>query len=258
MSALPYMPLYVADYLADTAHLSALENGAYLMLIMNYWQRGNPLPSGDAQLARIARLTPEEWQAVRPALAEFFTEENGQWIHGRIEVELAKVKDKSTKASNAGKASAKRKVNKRSTDVEQTFNHTDTDRLDDVGCAREDVSRETIPPPTDDMAGVERLLRQAAGWEREPHPNLFVLGPVMAALDNGVDLNLDLIPAARAYGPQITSRSSWDYILKAAVTAKNKRLGAASDAARPISVRPGKTHHAKPSTADFVSEFINS
>lgn len=92
MSALPYMPLYVADYLADTAHLSALENGAYLMLIMNYWQRGNPLPSGDAQLARIARLTPEEWQAVRPALAEFFTEENGQWQHSRIDAELAKVK----------------------------------------------------------------------------------------------------------------------------------------------------------------------
>lgn len=127
MSALPYMPLYVADYLADTAHLSALENGAYLMLIMNYWQRGNPLPAGDAQLARIARLTADEWSAVRPALSDFFSEQDGQWHHGRIEAELAKVRDKSAKASSAGKASAQRKSNERLTPVEQTFNHTDTD-----------------------------------------------------------------------------------------------------------------------------------
>ena len=52
---MPYIPLFVADYLADTSHLSTLEHGAYLLLIMNYWQRGESLPCGDMQLARIAR-----------------------------------------------------------------------------------------------------------------------------------------------------------------------------------------------------------
>ena len=136
MSALPYMPLYVADYLADTAHLTALENGAYLMLIMNYWQRGKALPGGKAQLARIARVTTEEWEQIGPAIAPFFEEVDGEWVHNRIERELAKVREKSIKASAAGKASAERKAEStsvvqlssvRSTSVQRPFNHTDTD-----------------------------------------------------------------------------------------------------------------------------------
>lgn len=127
MSAIPYMPLYVADYLADTSHLSAVENGAYVLLIMNYWQRGKSLPCGDDQLARVCRLSTKEWRVIKPVIQEFFDEQDGFWMHGRVETELAKVRGKSAKASNAGKASAQRNGNGRSTDVEQTFNHTDTD-----------------------------------------------------------------------------------------------------------------------------------
>ena len=127
MSALPYIPLYVADYLADTSHLSTVEHGAYLLLIMNYWQRGNGLPANDLQLSRIARLTPKEWSKVKPSLIQFFDEQNGTWTHNRVEHELGKVRDKSAKASNAGRISSQRKASKRSTSVEQTPNHTDTD-----------------------------------------------------------------------------------------------------------------------------------
>jgi uncharacterized protein YdaU (DUF1376 family) len=81
------MPLYVRDYIADTVHLSALEHGAYLMLIMNHWLHGS-VPT-DAKLARIARLDCERWTGIRRTLVELF--EPG-WRHKRVEAELASTK----------------------------------------------------------------------------------------------------------------------------------------------------------------------
>lgn len=128
MAALPYMQLFVADYLADTAHLTTVQHGAYLLMIMNYWQRGKPLPAKDEYLAQICRMSLDQWLEIKPVIAEFFTERKGCWTHKRIDKDLLAVTSKSTKASEAGKASAaKRTKNKRSTNVQQTFNERSTD-----------------------------------------------------------------------------------------------------------------------------------
>lgn len=89
MAALPYMQLYVADYLADTMHLTTEEHGAYLLLIFNYWQTGKPIPV--SRLARIARLSNERWTDVERSLNEFFNERSGEWVHDRIERDLEAV-----------------------------------------------------------------------------------------------------------------------------------------------------------------------
>lgn len=142
MAALPYIQLYVADYLADTMHLSTEEHGAYLLLIMNYWQTGKPIPK--KRLASVARLSNERWNQVEDTLRELFTEDdNNCWFHGRIEQELEKVLSKSSKASAAGKASAAKRAakqalekqkesNERSTQVQPESNHTDTDTDTDI------------------------------------------------------------------------------------------------------------------------------
>lgn len=93
MAALPYMPLYIADYLADAAHLSTIEHGAYLLLIMTYWQRGEPLPSDDKKLSRIVRMTPDEWADARETLAEFFHDDGTTWTHINVEAELDRLKE---------------------------------------------------------------------------------------------------------------------------------------------------------------------
>lgn len=104
MAALPYMQLYVADYLADTPHLTTEEHGAYLLLLFSYWQTGKPLRVD--RLAHTARLSNERWTSVQRSLTEFFKEVDGVWIHLRVEKDLEKVAAKSGKNSEAGKASA--------------------------------------------------------------------------------------------------------------------------------------------------------
>lgn len=109
MTAPAWMPLYVADYIADTGHLTAAQHGAYLMLIMHYWRTGS-LPKTDDALARVARMSPDEWHANRDAIASFFTPE---WTHKRVDYELSKGSEIASARTLAGKAGAKARWQKR-------------------------------------------------------------------------------------------------------------------------------------------------
>lgn len=113
MSKKPWMPLYIADFLKKTTHLGAIETGAYILLIMDYWQNGK-LPADDRQLARIAKLTDREWKQLRPTLQEFFYD---GWKHERIDEELAHATDVSSKRAAAA---ATREASKRARDLDQT------------------------------------------------------------------------------------------------------------------------------------------
>lgn len=146
----PWMPLYVADYLADTAHLNAAQSGAYLHLIMHYWQTGN-LPDDDAALARIARMTGGEWKKARPIIAPFFSPD---WKHKRIDSELAKAADISSKR----RASAEQRYNKSganaSANAEQTNTHAGCDS--DSGCSSEGLSEVSEPRARTNNTELER------------------------------------------------------------------------------------------------------
>jgi uncharacterized protein YdaU (DUF1376 family) len=103
------MPLYVADYLADTGHLSTRQHGAYLLLIMHYWRTGKPLPTRVEHLFRICRLTATEWEEDGDAVIAFFTLTPGGYVHGRIERELQSAQEFIEKRAAAGRASAEAK-----------------------------------------------------------------------------------------------------------------------------------------------------
>jgi uncharacterized protein YdaU (DUF1376 family) len=94
----PWMPLYVGDYLGDTGHLTTTQHGAYLLLMMHYWRKGE-LPDDDRQLSKITKLPLKTWCDYRPTLQDFFYE---GWKHKRIDAELAKMVRVSEKRAIAG------------------------------------------------------------------------------------------------------------------------------------------------------------
>lgn len=82
-----WMPLYIGDYLADTSRLTTEQHGAYLLLIMDYWRSGRP-PDNDQVLAQICKLSPDAWCNAKAMLKQYFSIEDGFWVHKRIEAEI--------------------------------------------------------------------------------------------------------------------------------------------------------------------------
>ena len=94
----PWMPLYVGDYLGDTGHLTTAQHGAYLLLMMHYWRKGE-LPDCDRQLSKITKLPLKTWCDYRPVLQDFF---HAGWRHKRIDAELERMMRVSEKRAIAG------------------------------------------------------------------------------------------------------------------------------------------------------------
>lgn len=115
MAQYPALPLWTDAYLADTTHLTTLEHGAYLLLLMTMWRAGGSLPNDDKQLARFARLTSGQWARVKPTLFAFFRVSSDSITQGRLTDELVYVKQKSRKQSD--KASARWLKNNASVDA---------------------------------------------------------------------------------------------------------------------------------------------
>jgi len=123
-----WMPLYVADYLADTLHLTRDEHGAYFLLMMAYWRNGGPLLDDDKRLAAIVKASPKEWKDIRPALEEFFTVSDGAWSHKRIDAEIERAQGMVDQRSAAGKASAEKRKNAREAQQIGNENSTSVER----------------------------------------------------------------------------------------------------------------------------------
>lgn len=118
-SALPYMRLYVNDYLGDTTHLSDAESGAYLHLLFYYWQHGE-LPNDERLLRRVARTETRNWKRTFAILRTFFYVDGPLLKNKRMESELERVKSLRTKAAQAGRRSGE--ARKAGTNVERTLN----------------------------------------------------------------------------------------------------------------------------------------
>jgi uncharacterized protein YdaU (DUF1376 family) len=131
-----WMPLYIADYLADTAHLTTVEHGAYLLIIMHYWTKGRP-PENDDIARRVSRMTNHQWSKSSSVLKSFFLK---GWRHERLEAELAQVAERSKAASaNARKS---HEIRKQSAPLPHDTITLHSQKVRDVGGTRAETRNE--------------------------------------------------------------------------------------------------------------------
>ena len=107
MAEFPALSIWTDAYLADTRHLSTLEHGAYLLLLMEAWRRKDcALPDDDELLSRLSGVPGDTWGHTKKTVMAFWALEDGYWTQKRLLRERRYVTDKRSKAAAAGRARA--------------------------------------------------------------------------------------------------------------------------------------------------------
>jgi len=112
-----YYQFNIGDYASHTRHLDLLEDLAYRRILDLYYLHERPL-NGDATFVAKQIGMRNEAAIVRDVLNEFFEKTEEGYVNGRADKEIAHYHSKIEQASRAGKASAERRSNARSTDVQ--------------------------------------------------------------------------------------------------------------------------------------------
>jgi uncharacterized protein YdaU (DUF1376 family) len=99
-----WIAFYIGDYLKDTQALTTEQHGAYLLLLMECWQKGR-LPLDAASRAAIARLPLPRWNKICTPIDAFFADDG---TNKRATAEIAKAEAISLKRSIAGAAGGQR------------------------------------------------------------------------------------------------------------------------------------------------------
>lgn len=114
-----FYPFHIGDYISHTSHLTDEEDLAYRRMIDLYYMTEQPF-NDSSTIARRIRTSVE---IVDSLLSEFFEFcDDNCWHSKRVDEEIEKYHSRLDQASKAGKASAKARLNKRSTTVQPTKN----------------------------------------------------------------------------------------------------------------------------------------
>jgi uncharacterized protein YdaU (DUF1376 family) len=106
----PAMLLWTDAYLGDTKHLTTLEHGAYLLLLMAMWRAGGSLPNDERRLARTAGLPLDKWRKIAPAILSFMTIDGVMITQKRLMLEFKIQSCRTEKRASAGRAGGRAKA----------------------------------------------------------------------------------------------------------------------------------------------------
>jgi uncharacterized protein YdaU (DUF1376 family) len=111
-----YFQFNIGDYASHTRHLDLIEDLAYRRLLDLYYLHERPLNTDATVVAKQIGMR-DDAAAVREVLNEFFDLTPDGYRSSRADKEIEHYHSKIQQASRAGKASAERRLNGRSTDT---------------------------------------------------------------------------------------------------------------------------------------------
>lgn len=143
---IPYFDFYPSDFMHGVRGLSAQEVGVYTMMLCRIYEENGPVEFHVMRLSTYCGMRESTFVKTVEKLIELGKLQlvEGKITNHRAEAEISSRANKLKNNSKAGKASAEKRQQKQrlaSTDVQQPFNHTDTDTDTDLTSSlRSDVS----------------------------------------------------------------------------------------------------------------------
>jgi uncharacterized protein YdaU (DUF1376 family) len=171
MTELHSMPMFWAEFFADTEHMSDDAAHAYLFLIGHAWLRKAKLANDDRALARMARVSFKKWKAIKPEVLSLWVldeADGGWWSQKRLTKEWLfvsrRAEDNRKNGSLGGtRSAAKRQINSTKPSKQPVNHPTPTPTIEELS---NDSSIAEASPP-------QRAMRE----KKPPPPN-----PIITAL----------------------------------------------------------------------------
>lgn len=160
MAKFSSLPLFTDSWLADTAHLSRIERGLYMDLLVLCWRTpGCKVPNDREWISRRLRLDASESEALETIIKEFMTSTGNYLYQKRLKKEFEYVLAKSEKNSVA----AKSRWNKENAVCKR---NAPTPTLTPTSSSDEEERARTQPETINDRTGItEDWLRSLVGEE---------------------------------------------------------------------------------------------
>lgn len=98
-----WMPLYIGDFMRDTAGMETEMIGAVVLLYLRIWSKDGPLPDNNEKLGRICQMPSDRFAEIREEISFLFDVNDGDWTHNELLAERAKWVETRRKKSEAGR-----------------------------------------------------------------------------------------------------------------------------------------------------------
>jgi uncharacterized protein YdaU (DUF1376 family) len=243
---------HINDYIAGTQGMTLEHEGAYQRFLMKLYSKGKPLPDDDSFMARMMALSTRVWKRVKDALiaAGKIIVRAGCLTNSRFEKERIKRAEQLRKRSFAAQC---RWENEREKpvpaepvsakfagslpEVSGKFCENQAEKVNEIkgsqdACAYANhkpisKSNTTLIRAREDMELIRKRLLEAGGSAiNEAYPGFLSLAEPIRWLDNGCDLEADIVPAIkRAIASKRTGKiMAWSYFSAAVQEARDQRL----------------------------------
>jgi uncharacterized protein YdaU (DUF1376 family) len=249
MSTHPFLPLYVDDFEAATAHLTPEEDGIYNRLMRLCWRTpGCSLADDKADIARKIRLPMADFERVAmPILNEFFVVVRGRFVQRRLKREYDDISRKKAARKAAGKKGGTAKALNSNTKPASIA----TVLPPDTCASPEPEPKPEVRTTTTDAQAFDWRARLAEAMEAAGD----AADPTSTALMHAADLRAFVMPtsgepclwsevldAVRMTAARQRAKAkpirSWRWIENDAWALRDKRLSAAApDVAQVVSIR---------------------